>query len=172
MFTKADIEKYFVAEKQESFLFLVIGVIAILMAIAFLVFVKTNFYKGAAVPLIVIGLVQAIVGYTVYARSDSDRIRNAYAFDMSPQDLKQKELPRMQIVVKKFAIYRWVEILLALVGLALIIFFRNRPDQSFWFGVGATLTIQALLMFGGDFVAESRAKDYARRLTAFVNRER
>lgn len=170
MFTKADIEKYFVAEKQESFLFLVIGVIAILVAVAFLVFVKTNFYKGAAVPLIVIGLVQAIVGYTVYTRSDGDRIRNVYAFDMNPQDLKQKEMPRMQTVMKKFAIYRWIEIVLTLAGLALIVLYRNRPDQSFWFGVGATLTIQALLMFGGDFVAESRAKDYTRRLEIFVKR--
>lgn len=171
MFTKADIEKYFVAEKQESFLFLVIGIVAVLVAIAFLLLVKTNFYRGAAVPLLVIGLVQAIAGYTVYARSDKDRIRNVYALDMSPQDLKQKEWPRIKTVVKKFAIYRWIEIVLALAGLALIILYRSKPDQSFLFGIGATLTIQALLLFGGDFIAESRAKEYSRKLQTFVNRQ-
>ena len=68
MLTKAEIEKYFTAEKSESLLFLVIGIIAILLAIAFFFFLKTSFYKGAAVPLLVIGIIQAIVGFTVYSQ--------------------------------------------------------------------------------------------------------
>lgn len=51
MFTKADIEKYFIAEKSESMLFLVFGLIAISLSIFFFSYLKTNFYKGAAVPL-------------------------------------------------------------------------------------------------------------------------
>ena len=79
MFTKTDIEKYFLGEKQESFLFLLIGIAAVIVAIIFFSFLKTPFYKGAALPLLLIGILLGSVGFTVYKRSDGDRIRNVYA---------------------------------------------------------------------------------------------
>ena len=74
MFNKTDIEKYFNAEKSESFLFLLVAIAAILAAVSFFLFIKTNFYKGAAVPLLLIGLLLGVVGFTVYKRSDADRV--------------------------------------------------------------------------------------------------
>ena len=55
MLTKADIEKYFIAEKQESLVFLVIGIAAILLALIFYFAVKTQVFRGAAMPLLVLG---------------------------------------------------------------------------------------------------------------------
>ena len=71
MFTKADIEKYFSAEKSESLLFVLIGAAAVIAAIVFFFFIKTNFYKGAAIPLLLVGMLLGIAGFTVYKRSDS-----------------------------------------------------------------------------------------------------
>ncbi|HLK27877.1 MAG TPA: hypothetical protein VKT28_04805 [Puia sp.] len=170
MFTKTDIEKYFIAEKQESLLFLIIGIIAILLAITFYFFLKNNFYKGAAIPLLVIGLIQAVVGYTVYARSDKQRIDNVYAYDMNPGKLKNEELPRMQTVNKNFVIYRWIEIVFIVTGIAVIIYFKNNQEKSFWAGLGITLAIQAALMLGADYFAEKRAKVYMEQLESFEKR--
>src|SRR5450432_4695096 len=100
MFTKQDIEKYFLAEKQMSILFIIIGSVAVVLAIIFFFLLKTSFYKGAAVPLLLIGLIQLIAGATVFKKSDNDRIRNVYAYDMNPGQLKNEELPRMKTVVK------------------------------------------------------------------------
>jgi membrane-associated phospholipid phosphatase len=171
MLTKTDIEKYFFAEKQESLLFIIIGVITILLAITFFFFLKNNFYKGAAVPLLVIGLVQAIVGYTVHARSDDQRIANVYAFDMNPGKLKNEELPRMKTVNRNFVIYRWVEITLALTGIALIFFYKDNTEKNFWFGLGITLTIQSVLMLGADYFAEKRAKIFTQQLESFMQKK-
>lgn len=52
MFSKAEIEKYFTAEKQGSLLFLVIGVVAIILELVFYLGLKTSFYKGAAIPIL------------------------------------------------------------------------------------------------------------------------
>jgi len=52
MFSKQDIEKYFLAEKQLGLLFIIIGAIAIVLAIVFFFLLKTSFYKGAAIPLL------------------------------------------------------------------------------------------------------------------------
>jgi len=51
MFTKLDIEAYFTGEKQESLLFLFIGIAGISTAIIFFFLLKTSFYLGAAIPM-------------------------------------------------------------------------------------------------------------------------
>jgi Mg2+/citrate symporter len=169
MFSKADIEKYFVAEKQESILFIVIGIIAIAAAVAFYFFIKSSFFKGAAIPLVLIGLIQVIVGYTVYSRSDEDRIRNVYAYDMNPGSLKQDEIPRMEKVNRNFVIYRWVEIALLAAGVILILVHgRNPGGTSFWYGFGIALALQSFLMLGADYFAEKRALQYHKGLMEFT----
>jgi hypothetical protein len=170
MFTKTDIEKYFNAEKSESWVFMAIGIIGIIAAIIFFFFIKTNFYKGAAVPLLLVGLLLGIVGYTVYKRSDGDRTRNVYAYDMNPGELKEKELPRMEAVMKNFIIYRYTEIALALIGIGLFFYFKNNIDKEFWKGFGLTLTVMALLALSADYFAETRGKIYIDGIKSFVNK--
>lgn len=165
------IHKYFMAEKQESLLFLIVGMVAIILAIIFLFFIKTNssFYKGAAIPLIFVGLIQCVVGYTVWARSDKQRIDVAYKIGMEPAGfVKNEELPRMQIVNKNFVIYRYTELVLATVGIVLIFLFRNNPGNSFWFGLGITLAVQSLIMLGADYFAEKRALNYTKQIEGFI----
>jgi uncharacterized membrane protein len=172
MFTKADIEKYFNAEKAESLLFLGIGIAAILTALVFFFYLKTNFYKGAAIPLALVGLLLGVVGYTVYKRSDSDRIRNVYAYDLNPGELKEKEIPRMEVVMKNFVIYRYAEILLALIGIGLFLYFRTNADRQLWSGLGIGLFIMAILALGADYFAEKRGHVYLNGVKEFVNKGR
>lgn len=170
MFTKSDIEKYFVAEKSESLLFLIFGLLAISLSIIFYSYLKSLFFKGAAIPLLVIGLIQAVVGYTVYSRSDQQRISMVYAYDMDPQKIKNEEWPRMQKVNQRFVIYRWVEIILILAGLLIIILFRKNPGQQFLFGIGLTLALQAAIMLSADYFAEKRAAKYTLQMQTFVSK--
>ena len=170
MFTKAEIEKYFNAEKQESLLFMLIGVAGIIAALVFFFFLKTNFYKGAAIPFMLFGLLLAMVGYIVYKRSDADRQRNVYAYDMNPTELKDKELPRMKAVMKNFIIYRYTEIFLFLVGTTLYIYFIRDFTKDFWRGFGLALAIMAILALTADFFAEKRGKVYMKGLEIYTNR--
>jgi len=169
MFTKADIEKYFIAEKQESFLFLMIGVAGIITAIVFFFFLKTNFHKGAAIPLVLIGLILGVVGFTVYKRSDEDRKKNVYAYDMNISELKERELPRMKTVMKNFIIYRYTEIFLFLVGAVLYIYFIRDFKNDFWRGFGLALAVMALLALFADYFAERRGKIYLKGIESFIN---
>lgn len=168
MFTKADIEKYFIAEKQESKLFLLIGVAGIIAAIIFFFFLKTSFYKGAAIPLFLIGLLPGAAGYTVYKRSDEDRKRNVYAYDMNPSELKDKELPRMKKVMKNFIIYRYTEIFLFLAGAGLYRFFIRDFSNDFWRGMGLAVAVMALLALTADYFAEKRGKVYTKGIESFI----
>ena len=161
------VHKYFLGEKKESLLFLIIGIAAIALAIVFYFLKKANpsFFKGAAIPLVAIGIIQCVVGYAVYARSDKQRVDIAYNIGMEPAAFtKQTELPRMEKVMKNFVIYRYVEILLALAGLGLFLYFRNDETKMFLKGFGLTLAIQALLMLGADYFAEKRGLFYQKEL--------
>ena len=168
MFTKTDIEKYFIGEKQESLLFIFIGIAGVVLALVFLIFLKTNFYKGAAIPLIAIGLLLSIIGYTVYKRSDGDRKNNVYAYDMNPSQLRDQELPRMKKVMKNFVLYRYVEIILALTGLFLFLYFRNDAANSFWKGFGIALGIMAIVAIFADYFAEKRGSIYTKGIESFI----
>lgn len=167
MLTKTLIEKYFLAEKQESLLFISIGIIAILLAILGWLYFKTAFWKGASIPFLAIALLQIIVGYMVYARSDEQRVDMVYSLDMNPDQLTKVELPRMEVVNKNFVIYRWIEIVLVLVGMGLYVYFRENTPQEFWKGFGFALCLQALLMLGADYFAEQRAHEYTAALSSF-----
>lgn len=168
MLTKSDIEKYFIAEKQESLVFIGIGILAIIIALVGFFAYKTQFWKGAAIPFIIIGIIQLVVGYTVYTRSDADRIRVVYALDMNPEDLKTKELPRMETVNKNFVVYRYVEIALLIVGLVFTFLYRSNLEKQFILGIGVALAIQSALMLGADYFAEKRALMYTNQLMETV----
>ena len=169
MFTKADIEKYFKAEKAESWVFMAIGIAGIIAAIVFFFFIKTNLYKGAAIPFLVIGLMLGVVGFTIYKRSDADRMRNVYTYDMNPAELKEKEIPRMQTVIKNFIIYRWVEIILFLTGSALYIYFIRDIRYDFWRGFGLAMALMAFLALTADYFAERRGHVYLNGLKSFIS---
>jgi uncharacterized membrane protein len=168
MFTKTDIEKYFMAEKAESWLFMAIGIGGTVLALVFYFGLKTNFYKGAALPLVLVGLLLGVVGYTVYKRSDGDRKRNVYAYDLNPRELRDKEIPRMEAVMKNFVVYRYVEIILALIGIGLFVYFNKEDTAIFWKGFGLTLAIMALLALSADYFAEKRGHIYINGLKQFT----
>lgn len=172
MFSKTDIEKYFTAEKQESLLFIIVGTLAIGAAIAFYFFIRSAFFKGAAIPFLLIGLLQLVVGFTVYHRSDEDRIRNVYAYDMNPGELKEKELPRMAKVNRNFVIYRWVELALLVTGMILSMMYGQNPGRSFWYGFGIALILQAGITLTADYFAEKRGLEYFRGLQSYVSEKR
>jgi hypothetical membrane protein len=171
MFTKTDIEKYFIAEKQENLLFVILGVAAIVIALVGLFYWKTQFWKGASIPLILIAVIQIIVGYTVYAGSDKQRIDMVYAFDMDPSKLQNEEAPRMEVVNKNFVTYRWIESILFVAGIALALVYRTNPDKNLIVGIGVALAIEAAVMFGADFIAEKRANNYIIGLKAFLQKQ-
>lgn len=168
MLTKPDIERYFLAEKQAGLLVLIIGVIAILIGLVFFFVFKSPLFRGAAIPLVALGLLECIVGNSIHKKSDDDRVRLVYAYDMNPQLLKTDELPRMQTVNKKFGIYQSVEIGLAVLGIILMICFSGEAHRSFWVGFGLTLIIQSVLLFGLETIATHRAKEYTRKLSGYL----
>ena len=63
------IHTYFTEERIESLFFIIIGSIAIALALIFLGIIKYSFFKGLAFPLLFIGIIQIIIGFNIYNSS-------------------------------------------------------------------------------------------------------
>jgi len=150
------ITNYFNAEKSESILFILVGSLAIGIAIYFLFKLKEPFYNGMAYPLIALALIQLVVGASIFFRSPKDIVRVSLMVQSEKSKIQTEEIPRMEVVMKNFEIYRWVEISLIILGIGFFLFLQ----QSIWKGVGLGLSIQAGFMLLLDFFAESRGSEY------------
>lgn len=159
------ITKYFMAEKYESVLFILTGVVSILTAIYFLMLVKKPFYQGMAYPLIAVAIIQITVGGTVYRRSPEDILRVHGMLTTDKSRLQLEEIPRMNVVMHNFQLYRKVEMILLVVGILLYFSF---PILLFWKGLGLGLIIQSGFMLILDYFAETRGKVYLEFLGSLI----
>lgn len=166
MLTRTDIEKYFSFEKQAALIFLAAGAVIFLFAIISWLLLKTYFWKGVALPAGVAGLLLLAVCYPTYQQSDEQRISNVYAFDMNPDLLKYQELPRMKGVTSRFIWLHAGESALVIAGIVLIVLFRNKPEQAFWYGVGCSLAAIAAALLITDIFAARQAAQYTRQLNS------
>jgi hypothetical protein len=155
------ITEYFNAEKFESLFFVGVGVLAISVAIYFWVSLKEPYFKGFAIPLVLVALIQLVVGTTVYFRSPKDIIKVENIITNEPKKIKTEEIPRMEVVMKNFVIYRYIEMALIVLGLFLFFYFQS---GNFWKGIGIGLCIQASLMLSLDYFAEKRGAEYLQNL--------
>ena len=146
---------YFVAEKQESVIFVVVG----LLAIGFSLWLWMNGHrlKYMAYPLVVIALMQIVVGGTVYLRTDSQVSTLSAQLQVNPAALKAEETARMETVMKNFSIYKSIEMLLLIMGVGLIAFFQRHDVAA---GIGVGLVLQAAFTLTLDIFAETRGADY------------
>jgi hypothetical protein len=156
------IKTYFSAEKSESLLFIAMGIVAIAFS-AFAIWKwNESFYKGIAIPLIAIGLIQIVVGGTVYFRTDKQVSDLEKLFQTNPSEFKNQEIPRMEIVMKNFNLYKKIEIAFILIGLLLIVF---APAREFWLGIGVGMLLQGAVMLSLDIFAERRGITYIEKIS-------
>ncbi len=159
--------KYFSGEKIESYLFMTIGVIAFAMALYFFFVLKTTFWKGVAIPFILVAFMEFVVGFTIVTRSSKDVIRVKTYMKKEPEKIQTNEMPRMEKVLSNFVIYRYVEIALIILGIVLM---YSSMIDTFWRGVGLGLFIQASIVLSLDFFAERRGHNYMVYLQEFIEK--
>jgi len=155
--------QYFTAEKQESLLFVAVGLLAI--AIAIWLWINGHRLKFMAFPLLAIAVIQIVVGATVYLRTDGQLARLTEQIGSARQATRQAELARMQTVMKNFAVYKSVEIVMLGLGVGLIAFLQR---QDWAAGIGAGLVLQSAFMLSLDVFAEARGQDYVQALGALT----
>jgi len=159
-----EMTEYFTAEKQESLMFMAVGLLAI--AVAVWLWANGHRLRFMAVPLVVIALMQMVVGTTVYLRTETQLKGLITQSQSAPAQFKQDEVSRMQTVMKNFNIYKTIEMALLILGVCLIGFLQRFDVAA---GVGAGLVLQAAFTLALDMFAEARGQEYIAVLERIVN---
>lgn len=148
---------YFTGEKAESYIFLVLGIVGIVIG-CYLFWVRcSSFWKGFAIPLILVALLEIIVGTTLIYRSPKD-IKRVESYVKNEQSkILTDEIPRMEKVMRNFVMFRYTEIALMMMGILIYLAFAK---FDFWKGLGLGLFIQASIVLALDYFAESRGSIY------------
>ncbi len=164
MFTKNNIEIYFDGFKNEQLFLFVLGGICLTLATVMYVLYKQQWYKGFALPLAVFALVCLGAGYTNYSKIATLKVRSLYNYDMHPEQLKIKELPRIIQIEEGYMllIYINASILIA----SFIIFYKSH--NTYYKGVAAALFLVACISVLTYYIFKSRTFSYKNGIQQFT----
>jgi hypothetical protein len=161
--TKAEMGRYFAGERVESALFLLSATAA--GALSAWLFAVGSPYRAMAWPLLLIGLVQLVVGTTIFLRTPGQAARLAERLHSSPSAYKTEETTRLRRRQRRFVLYKRIEIGLLAVGLA---FASIEGYGRTLYAVGMGLMLEAGLMLALSLVAERRGQRYLQTVEALA----
>ena len=150
-----DMTDYFVGEKQESMLFMLVALMA--MGLAVWLWTHGHRLRFMALPLVVVALMQLVVGVTIFTRTDAQLTKLSTQLASAPAQFKHAETERMQTVMTNFKLYKTVELALLVVGACLIAFLSQWDAAT---GIGIGLVVQAGFTLALDLFAEARGEVY------------
>jgi hypothetical protein len=157
---------YFSSEKSEGFVFLGLGAGSAALG-GYLLTRREGFARGAAWPLIGLGLVEAL-GVGSYALGlDAKADRLAKQIQADPAGYKREELDRVAGVKTRFVVYRFAELAILAAGGGLLAYGLVRDRDGFK-GAGTALASHAALLLALDYFAERRAHDYYDQIASFA----
>jgi len=146
---------YFLGEKQESVLFMLVALMA--LGLALWLWIHGHRLRLMALPLVVVALMQLVVGVTIFARTDAQLAKLSTLLASAPTEFRHAETERMQTVMANFKLYKTVELALLVVGACLIAFLSKWDAAT---GIGIGLVVQAGFTLALDLFAEARGEAY------------
>jgi hypothetical protein len=153
--------RYFIEEKAESALFVLMGVVAI--ALSVWLWRTGSAYRGMAYPLIGVALIQLVVGGTVFLRTDGQLAALTAQLASAPAAYQAAEVARLEVVMRSFQLYKVIELMLFAVGVAMTYVFRQKETL---YAVGVGLVLQSSVMLVADLFAEKRGDTYLAQVRA------
>lgn len=158
-------EDYLDAERAESRLFVGIGALSLAGGAVALASDRPAL-QGASLPVMGVGLIQLLVGGSVWWRTEDQKRALRTQIGEAPDRYVADETQRMRVVNDNFFIYRWTELSLLGAGAALGAT-GYTLERDFVTGLGLGLVVQSAIMLGLDYFAEQRGHAYARQVGAF-----
>ncbi len=151
------VARYFAAEQAWAGVLAGVGVLALVVGLAFWWRAQRPLLRGLAWPLALLATLQITVGSIVWLRSPHDAARVQAWLQADRARLQAEELPRMQAVMDGLALYRWLELGSIATGLVLV---ASAGTHSARRGVGLGLMIQAGVLLAVDGRAARRGAAY------------
>ena len=162
------VDTYFGMEKTESVVFLALGALGIGLGLLFWWYHKSSLLQGAIAPLLVLGMISAIVGGTIFFRTDAQVAALKQTYHEDAGRFFTEERARMHKVNRNWAIFKIIELVIILVAVILL-FLAYRRD--FWAGLAMAALLMASALMVLDVIGERNGRWYAEHLQSFAENE-
>lgn len=153
------IHEYFIAERNQSFVFIILASAGLIFSFYFLILSNT-FYNGLGWSLITFAIIKLITGVNKFYKTKNLDNKMMSFLKSSKKSIKNIEIPRIKKLSGNFKYYRYVEIVLILFGLLLFVFSNN----SFWEGIGLGLIIECGILYIINYMGVYRNIEYLKFL--------
>ncbi|MFO0598575.1 MAG: hypothetical protein U0228_24930 [Myxococcaceae bacterium] len=160
-----DLRSYFAGESAEAWAFGGLGLVSLGSGVG-LLFGGTGATRGAAVPLLSVGLIQAVLAIGLWVRTPGQVAGLEAQLAADASAYRATEGSRMERVMRGFAVYKAAEVALFFGGLGLS-GAGGTLKSDFALGAGFTLAAEALVMLVLDFYAEGRGRLYQAAISGF-----
>jgi hypothetical protein len=156
---------YFEGEKREAWAFGAGGILTVGGGTA-MFFAQDDFYRGAAYPLVIVGVIQLATGIVLRLRTDAQIAALDARLDAGKRAFRDVEQPRMEKVRTEFRLLAGIELALLAAGLGLATYGAAQGDHTLA-GIGTGLAVQSAAMFTFDMHASARADAYSAAIDRF-----
>lgn len=160
------IQKFYNAQKAHSLLFLVIGSFAVLVSVYLFIAGISTMSIGFAVPFLVFGLFQTILGFKTYNKTNSEHQFAMLSAKKNTSQIINTEIPKINKILTNYN--RKIYILLGLNALSIVLFtiFANTPLIK---GIGLALFLQSLIHITSLHFENNRSQIYFKWLNDYYN---
>lgn len=160
------IQKFYNAQKAHSLLFLVVGSFAVLVSVYLFIAGVSAISIGFAVPFLVFGLLQTILGFKTYNKTNSELQFAMLSAKKNTSQIINTEIPKINKILTNYN--RKIYILLGLNALSIILFtiFANTPLIK---GIGLALFLQSLIHITSLYFENNRSQIYFKWLNDYYN---
>ena len=168
MFTKTDIDNYFISYRQEHLFLLLLAAVAFIAALVLFFGYKKDLYKGIAIALASFAILFFTTSFGEYKRADRLRVVNAYNYDMHPEYLKVKEIKRVQSLQKTITIELYVSIVLVLAAIGLYYYAAKKIQSKYLQGIALGVFFLASIAASTFYIMQKNALQYERGIVEFT----
>ncbi len=160
------IQKFYNAQKAQSFLFLLLGIFATALAVYFFIASINAISLGFAIPFFVFGLFQIIFGYQTFSKTNS---MCDFAISSAKENIQQIitiEIPRINKILTDYNRKNYVFLGLNALSIVLFTVFANTPMVK---GIGLALFVQSLIHISSLYFENNRSQIYFKWLNDYYN---
>jgi hypothetical protein len=162
MFTKETIENYFLHFKHEHLFLLMLAGVSLYLG------VKKHFFKGFAIPLFSTAMLLFSIAFSNFNNADRLRKICVYDYDLHPENLKIRELERVDSFIQNVNIIFYSSIFLIITSVCLILYFSKKLNAQYIKGTAASLFLMSLIIATTFFIIKKEAKDYREGIIKFT----
>ncbi len=166
MFTKEAIESYFLSYKQVHLFLCLVSIAGVIAGAIFYLAIKKEYYKGIAIGIVSFAFAFGIYGYINYTKADRLRNINTYNYDLHPEYLKTKELPRIASLKTTITVIGIVHLLLLAISFYMSNYYAKK--MKYLSGIFTGIFVMCIIALGACYFVKSKTKVYEEGIVEFT----